>query len=326
MLDLEKIAQYSEMVEPERKFVLETIKKHKPKKILSIGIAAGSNEVIILNLLEQENLLESTKLFSIDYHSTYYRDLSDKTKNQRKTGFLVDECIPHLKEYFTLYTGGISANHIEKVGDGIDLCIIDTVHSAPGELLDLLVALPFLSENAVIIFHDLVFQCFYGKHSNICALCFLLLKGNKTYPKPYIWTPYTNDYNKFLNTSKELCQNIGACELDKDFLTENKLNDLFKAFLFPWCYMPCYEDIEIFKEFIKKYYAQKYLNSFEEMLKIQRIWNNEALTHNNYLQNEISKVKSQLSYQLGQALIKNPLFFPFKAFKIYRKWRKDKKC
>lgn len=320
MKNEEKIAQYSEMVEPERQFVLEMVKKYKPKKILSIGIAAGANEAMILNLLEQEKWLESTKLFSIDYNGVYYRDLAEHIEDKRKTGFLVDECVPHLKEYFTLFTGGISANHIEKVGQGIDFCIIDTVHSAPGELLDLLVALPFLNKEAVILFHDLVFQCFYGKHSNICALCFLLLKGEKTYPKPYIWTPYTNDFNQFLDTSKELCQNIGACKLDEDFLTENKLNDFFKAFLFPWCYMPCDKDIDDFRTFIKKYYPQKYLNLFEEMLKIQKIWSNEATQHNN-LQHEILKIKSQLSYQMGQALVKHPLSFIFRAFGIYKKWK-----
>ena len=36
-------------------------------------------------------------------------------------------------------------------GGGIDLLVLDTIHSLPGELLDYIVCLPFLSSNAVVI-------------------------------------------------------------------------------------------------------------------------------------------------------------------------------
>ncbi|MCX2717717.1 hypothetical protein OQH61_08215 [Helicobacter sp. MIT 21-1697] len=70
------INQYSEMVENERAFVLETIQKHKPKKICEIGVAAGANSVVILDFLANHNLLDSTSLYAIDYNTEYYRELN----------------------------------------------------------------------------------------------------------------------------------------------------------------------------------------------------------------------------------------------------------
>ena len=67
------IAQYSEMVERERAFVLEQIQKYKPKKIVEIGIAAGANSVLILDFLFSNNLLDSTSLYALDYYTIFYR-------------------------------------------------------------------------------------------------------------------------------------------------------------------------------------------------------------------------------------------------------------
>ena len=47
---------------------------------------------------------------------------------------------------WTLYTGGITSNFIEKIGGDIDFVFLDTVHYAPGEWLDILQILPFLKK------------------------------------------------------------------------------------------------------------------------------------------------------------------------------------
>ncbi|TLD80925.1 hypothetical protein LS68_005495 [Helicobacter sp. MIT 05-5293] len=81
MLNNPTLAQYSEMVKNERAFVLETIKKHQPKKILEIGIAAGANSALILDYLESNQLLDSTMLYAMDYSEYYYRDLCKEESN-----------------------------------------------------------------------------------------------------------------------------------------------------------------------------------------------------------------------------------------------------
>ena len=36
----------------------------------------------------------------------------------------------------------------------IDFCLIDTSHLIPGEILDFLMILPYLKDNATVVFHD----------------------------------------------------------------------------------------------------------------------------------------------------------------------------
>lgn len=252
------IAQYSEMVERERAFVLEQIQKYKPKKIVEIGIAAGANSVLILDFLFSNNLLDSTSLYALDYNTTYYRDLCGGGEHNRKSGFLVQEIIPHLSSYYHLYTGGFCANHLDKIGGEIDFCIIDTVHSAPGEAFDFLMVLPYLAPNAVIILHDIAYHCLApNKYSHICALLFLSLVGEKKIPSQY--APYENIF-----------QNIGSCVLASQ---QNDYLDLyFRILHMPWEYMPSEEDLSIFKNHILKHYGESFATAFEHIVALQKKW------------------------------------------------------
>lgn len=224
MLNLQIIATYSEMHEAERDFLFAALKKHRPKKIVEIGIAAGANSALILDFLEEQGWLNSAQLHSIDYNYIYYRDF-DKPQ-PRKSGFLVNELVPHLAEFWHFHADGFAANHLDKVGKGIDFCIIDTVHTAPGEALDFLMVLPYLTRDAVVVFHDLTYHIFRGNsRDNVCALVFAALQGRKILPKPYEMLGFKElDKNssmswhkfKMSNDSNFLSQNIGLCELSHD--------------------------------------------------------------------------------------------------------------
>ena len=51
---------------------------------------------------------------------------------------------------------------MENIGKGIDMAFFDTVHFEPGEILDFLMVLPFLKEEAIVIFHDIGNQINYA--------------------------------------------------------------------------------------------------------------------------------------------------------------------
>lgn len=176
----------------------------------------------------------------------------------RKSGFLVQEIIPHLSSYYHLYTGGFCANHLDKIGGEIDFCIIDTVHSAPGEAFDFLMVLPYLAPNAVIILHDIAYHCLApNKYSHICALLFLSLVGEKKIPSQY--APYENIF-----------QNIGSCVLASQ---QNDYLDLyFRILHMPWEYMPSEEDLSIFKNHILKHYGESFATAFEHIVALQKKW------------------------------------------------------
>ena len=62
-----------------------------------------------------------------------------------------------------LFVGGITAEFIESIGDGIDLVFFDTKNITPGEMLDFLIVLPFLKDEEIVVFHDSFFIYFGRK-------------------------------------------------------------------------------------------------------------------------------------------------------------------
>lgn len=293
--NLEKeIKKYSEMATEERAFVLEMIQKHKPKKILSVGIAAGANEAMILDFLERENRLSETQFFSIDYSPTYYRN------ENKPSGFLVALCVPHLQKYWNLYTGGFAANHLDKVGTDIDFCIIDTVHTAPGEALDFLMVLPYLSQNAVVIMHDLTYHFFDGgthEFSNICSVLFNAYNGKKSYPSPYFFTQ--KEAPKGLSV---IFQNIGACVLSDNQMDKNNVESYFRVLNLPWYYMPNNEDLSVARAHFIKHYGEYFGEYFDKILEYQRKWVEKFYKMQRYeiYEAENIKLKKKLTYKLDR--------------------------
>ena len=130
----------------EQKFLHGLIRTIKPKKIVEIGVARGGSSVLILNAIKD---IKDAKLYSIDKSIYCY------LQRNKKSGYFVQEKFPELMKKWTLYTGGITSEFIETIGDNIDLVFIDTMHVTPGEMLDWLMVLPFLKNGATVIFHDI---------------------------------------------------------------------------------------------------------------------------------------------------------------------------
>ena len=147
------------------------IRNIKLRKIVEIGVSKGGSSALILNAIKDIN---GSKLYSID-KSTYCYWESNK-----KTGFIVEEKFPELLDKWSLYIGRITSEFIETIGDGIDLVFIDTVYVKLGEMLGLLMVLPFLKNEDIVVFHD-VFFLYYNKEvtknkrhiSNNQLLCYI---------------------------------------------------------------------------------------------------------------------------------------------------------
>ena len=104
------------------RFLNGMIRKYKPKKILEVGVASGGSSAIILNAIQN---IENSHLYSIDKLINAYN------RKEKETGWLVKEKFSNLTNKWTLYTGGITSNFIEKIGGDIDFVFLDTVHYAP---------------------------------------------------------------------------------------------------------------------------------------------------------------------------------------------------
>ena len=155
------ISQFIEQTIDEQKFFFGLLRKIMPKKIVEIGVAHGGSSALILTAIKD---IDGAKLYSLDKSKTCYRN------RNKSTGYIVHERFPELMNKWTLFLGGITAEFIETISDGIDLVFIDTMHITPGEMLDFLMVLPFLKNEAIIVLHDAFFYTLVDKWKKIKSI------------------------------------------------------------------------------------------------------------------------------------------------------------
>lgn len=233
----------SEMTEWQLKFVCGLIKQKRPRKILEIGVAAGGTTAVLLNCISLLGL--DAEVFSIDVNEKLYSD------NSKCTGYLARQCMPYLQNQvnWTLYTNGISVEFLEQIGEDIDFVILDTMHILPGELLDFLACLPYLSDHCTVVLHDI-------------ALHHL---GNEAdgYATQVLFD--TVAAKKIIGSDDESPQNypnIGAFEINED--TRKYVGNVFGALLLTWRYMPSLEQIRLYRDFYCRHYEKKYIDIFDK--------------------------------------------------------------
>ena len=226
------------------RFINGMIRKYKPKKILEVGVASGGSSAIILNAIQN---IENSHLYSID------KLINAFNEKNKEVGWIVKEKFRNLMNKWTLYTGGITSNFIEKIGGDIDFVFIDTVHYAPGEWLDILQILPFLKKkNAIVMLHDIRYQfmvkkVFYSSNDHL----FTYLKGEKIMPK-----------------IPEVIPNIGAVFLDND--QEKRYFDYFFALISTWNYIPEIEEWNFIRNFLSKYYSKELIEIYDSSYKMNK--------------------------------------------------------
>lgn len=256
-----KISDLSQMSKLERYFLNGIIRQVRPKKIVEIGIAAGSSSAVILNAIKD---IKGAKLYSLDYFKNHYRI------EGKLSGFIVDE-FPELKKKWKLYTGGVACNFLEEIGGGIDVCVLDTVHNNPGEFLDYLQVLPYMKKNGIIIIHDTALHTLRPiPIDTTCCVLLSAISGEKIIPE-YKCTFFPN---------------IGAVLLDKN--AKERAFDVFNCLSLPWCYMPKITDIVQLHGHFLKHYGTKLADDFVKAVRVnERVLNIE----NSDLNKQIHQIK-----------------------------------
>ena len=246
-----EIKNTAQLIPEEQKFLHGLIRTIKPKKVVEIGVARGGSSVLILNAIKD---IKGAKLYSIDKSIYCYLE------RKKKSGYLVQEKFPELMNIWTLYTGGITSEFIEKIGNGIDLVFIDTMHVTPGEMLDWLMVLPFLKNGAIVIFHDVF--ALYGnrkitkqkKHtSNNQLLCYI--RGE-------LILPHYGD--------KVFFRNIGGLKLAPE--QQKNYYAYFLALGIQWEYMPNDSELKLMRNFFMKYYGEKFVEVFDDAVEKNKIY------------------------------------------------------
>ncbi|MDR2337584.1 MAG: class I SAM-dependent methyltransferase [Deltaproteobacteria bacterium] len=238
--------QYSEMQPLERSFLNTLVLRHKPKRILELGVSAGSSAVLILNALQE---IPGSKLYSIDYSSSLYRDLT------KHVGFTVDN-YPELKQNWQLLTNGLACKFIDNLEESFDFCFIDTVHKVPGEILDFLLVFPYLKQNAVIVLHDTnlhtINNCYNDLNSNNMLIS--AISGEKLVP----------NYDRYLGMR---FANIAGVILNEQ--QQENIWDIFNLLLQPWKYMPSGINLNNIRKYLAQHYTDYFCNFFDRVVNYQ---------------------------------------------------------
>lgn len=153
MDELPENMRLAEMSKFQHGFLCGLIKEYRPKKVLEVGIATGRTSAVVMNCLKMLNL--NSFFYSLDLNRTF--PFKQNPNEMINIGF-VAEFIKEKLNYmnYELILGDVLAAYIEEIGKNIDFLILDTTHELPGDILDFLVALPFLEDGAIVVLHDVI--------------------------------------------------------------------------------------------------------------------------------------------------------------------------
>ena len=236
------LSRCSRMWGNQREFLNGVVRKFMPKKILEIGVAEGGSSIVILNAIKD---IKNSHLFSIDLSKS------------NMIGYCVKNIFQDLLNKWSLYTGNIPAKFLKSIGKNIEMAIIDSGHYEPGEILDFLIVLPFLKEEAIVIFHDIGNQITKSGPKNTRRnwapyKIFNIIRGKKIFP----------------SGNNILTNDIGAIKLEKNQI--KYIHDYFGILGGQWDYFPEEEHINLIRKFIKMYYDNDCSIMFEETVRFNR--------------------------------------------------------
>lgn len=139
----------SEMTRTECAFLCGLLRAKGPHKIVEVGVAHGGTTCVILNCLKLMG--QKAEIHSVDITDECY------STSGKETGYAVKEVFPDIPSNinYHMHLGDVLPVYLDEIGNNIDFLILDTMHRMPGEVLDFLAALPYLSDKAVVVVHDI---------------------------------------------------------------------------------------------------------------------------------------------------------------------------
>lgn len=164
--DLPEIADGKEISHFDLGFLCELIRLNRPAKVVEVGTAAGGSCAVMLHCLHDLGI--DAEVHAIDILTYAHLDPG------KAAGHLAVEEADRLGcARPTMHLGVTLPQVIDAIGGGIDLLVLDTTHVMPGEVLDFLVALPYLSDGAIVCMHDIRQQ--YRNVKNVRSFATTLL-------------------------------------------------------------------------------------------------------------------------------------------------------
>lgn len=275
------------MHEVERRFVNGLIRLTKPRNIIEIGVSGGAGSAVILNAISD---MPDSHLYSFDIAEKWYMDTS------KDVGWVVYLMFPDGNKQWSLYTGKDVSSYVDKLDCKFDFVIIDTAHVHPVESLNFISVLPYLNDNAIVVFHDLALFTRFSRFDEFPAmslankLAYDTIVGKKIEPggKEYL------DFNLGIPS-------IGAVQISSD--TRKYVDNIFNMLFFPWAGFFVTDYIFDVADIVRKNYSSKLLHKFCDAVSLNaRLHYNdmEYSLYNEKAMNDILLSKEMIFYGAGK--------------------------
>lgn len=244
---LQKMSEpYVEMSSADHGFLCGLIKKYSPQKVVEVGVAGGATTAVIMNCLSMTGQKDAV-MYSVDLNEECYR------REGKRTGYQLEEVKDYLDNYknHTFLLGKMLPQIIHEIGTGIDMVILDTVHSLPGEILDFLCIFPYLADNAVVVVHDITRNFSEHRYSFATKILLDSVHGEK-----------------YFNFTYRL-PNIGAFRITE--ATMLNIENVFSALSITWGYPVDVKTIKDYRNIYQSFYPEECLKLFDQIVLMQRI-------------------------------------------------------
>ena len=197
-------------------------------------------------------------LVSLDINENCYNN-----KNE-KTGYAVNKYFPELAiNKWQLFTGRQPHIFLSKLKMKFDFLFLDTVHYAPGEMINFIEVLPFLEENTIVVLHDIIFH--------LPSLNYYNQKDTKIHPSQIYLISSLIGEKIILASKNNNIENIGAVILYPN--QEKYYLNYFLLLLSPWNYIPNDTFIDELIKFVKTYYKKEiYISLFNRSIEENKLY------------------------------------------------------
>jgi len=217
-------------------FVQELIETYKPKHFLEIGMASGLSGGLVASMMENNG---GESFSSIDYDNTFFGD------NSKENGFLIDEIysgsrIDVKKHPFT------TSLDLAKLGKNFQMAFIDANHQHPWPTIDTLCLFPYLTDEKIIVHHDLKL---YKNQDAVYGI------GPK-----YLYDQFNSEHRIDSDANQGNIYAIRLDSVDIDYMVSQMINSL----CLPWSLRHPLSDEQVQKteELLNKFYSKKLADVF----------------------------------------------------------------
>jgi len=220
----------SELSLTDQRFLNSLVLRRSPKKILEIGVSSGCASLVILNAIRDIH----SHLFSID--------ISTAWANNRRfpVGYEVRN-YTELATKWTLLAGKRVHDWMQTIGE-IDFVLLDAAHAVPGEILDFICVLPFLSKKCVVVCHN-THLSYNVERCYSTQVLMSAIKGEKIVPSLL----FMENQDAFFN--------IGAAYIQNP--AEQPLYELLNLLTLPWQYEISADQLIGMLNYIDSYYPHE---------------------------------------------------------------------